>query len=131
MDKITLLERPEDLLRLTISADIRYCIIALLRYLQALRPSFQENSCAVQAEVAAAPGKWFELRRRGVPTGYMQAEESRGRYSSSPPESVAQEPRARNAGPAADDAAYVPIGNDRTARWPGRNSNRVPRLPQN
>ena len=91
MDKFNLLERPEDLLRLTIPADIRYCIIALLRYLQALRPSFQENSCAVQAEVAAAPGKWFELRRRGVPTGYMQAEESRGRYSSSPPENVAQE----------------------------------------
>jgi hypothetical protein len=90
MDKFNLLERPEDLLRLTIPADIRYCIVVLLRYLQALRPTFQEKNWAVQAEVAAAPGQWFELRTNGVPTGYMQVEESRGRYSSSPPQNVAK-----------------------------------------
>ncbi len=89
-DEFNLLEHPEDLLRLTVPADIRYCIISLLRFLQAARPSYQEQSWATQAVMAAAPGQWFELRRGGIPTGYLQAEESRGRYTSTPPEKVSQ-----------------------------------------
>jgi hypothetical protein len=88
-DEFNLLEKPEDLLRLTVPADIRYCIISLLRFLQAARPSYQEQSWSTQAVMAAAPGQWFELRRAGIPTGYVQAEESRGRYTSTPPDKVA------------------------------------------
>jgi hypothetical protein len=85
-----LLDRPEDLLLLTAPADVRYCIVSLLRFLQASRPSYQEQSWATQAAVAAAAGQWVELRTRGVATGYIQAEESRGRYRPTPPENVAR-----------------------------------------
>jgi hypothetical protein len=91
-DRFNLLEQPEELLRLTVPDDIRYCIVSLLRFLQAARPSFQEEHWSIQADVAAgAPGTWFELRKRGVPTGYTQAEASRGRYTSIPPRNVAGE----------------------------------------
>jgi hypothetical protein len=90
MDKFNLVESPEDLLRLTMPTDNRYCIVALLRYLQALRPSTRERFWTTQAKVAAAPGQWFELRRRGVPSGYMRVEERSGRYSSTPPQNVSR-----------------------------------------
>ena len=82
------LEQPDDLLLLTVPADIRYCIVSLLRFLQGVQPSHQEQGWATQATIAAAPGQWFEMRRGGLPIGYIQAEESRGRYTTAPPENV-------------------------------------------
>jgi hypothetical protein len=88
VDAPNFLTSPEDLSRLTVPKDLRNAIAALSRLLRATRPSHEENRWAQQVTIAKAPGQWFELRMRGVVTGYMQASSHMGRYSHERPKDV-------------------------------------------